>query len=351
MNKFTKSFFFAITIFLLSGCIPLIYTTIDVDIYEPPEYNAEKKYQTVGIVYNNIMELPNSRALRFMESSPDSLHTEQFMHNPVADYHFCFVHDYLANSEYFDKIIVLPYRRDSISATDLVGYISLAEIEQYKSDYPEMDLLLALNFYHTRSDKDYLAAYNLSKMNLYTSTIWQIVDLSFDYPAYFRMKTDTLTWEAAAYSRKEANSLMPDNETAMLEGAEESAIAFGKYLTPHWEMVSRLLYISGNYELKNAHQLAMDNKWDEAVELWKKHVDNGNSVIAAKVTYNLAVASEVAGNIPAAMEWLGKSIQKKINDYQAAFEHKMNIFEYTNILEQRYEHQEKLDKMILPDDF
>lgn len=353
MSKFTKGIAITIICLLFFSCIPLRYTTIDLDVYEPPGFNLKNDYKNIGIMYKNPVMLDDSLSRIFMNLFPDSLHTERFKHNAVADYYLRVLCDFFENSGYYNEIIMLPDTPADMPANiDSIEFkIHTEEIVKYKSEYPEMDLLLFLDFFNSKGALNFSKYFELFNMYIYTSTIWQINDFLFDSLSYFKPGVDTLVWRGNARSQKQAATLLPSDEMMMLEGAEESAVAFGKYMTPHWETVSRMLYISGNYELKQAQELIRQNRWDEAAEMWEKYADNKNPVIAAKATYNLAVACEMSGDIPAALDWLTESYQKPIRDKQTAFEHKINVVDYINVLAKRKLEMDKLDGMNLTDGF
>lgn len=354
MNGFAKGIILAITSLLFFSCTSLQYTTIDLDVYEPPEFNLKNDYKNIGIAYKNQVMLDDSTQQIFMNLFPDSLHTERFKHHAIADYYLRVLYDFIENSGYYNTIILLPDGHTDLSSTStdsIVFNSHVNDIARYKQEYPEMDLLLFLDLFNLNGTLDFIKDFEFFEMHVYTSTIWQINDFSSDSLSYFMPNIDTLTWSGNARSLKEVVSMLPSDEMVILESAEESAIAFGKYMTPHWETVTRMLYVTKNYELKSAYKLALQNRWEEAAQLWEKHAENENPIIAAKATYNLAVACEIAGDISAAINWLTESYQKPISAMQTAFEHKANVARYVNVLAKRKLEIEKLDRMNLRNDF
>ncbi|MCL1822027.1 MAG: tetratricopeptide repeat protein [Prolixibacteraceae bacterium] len=348
MSKLQKGLLYLAVSLFLSGCIPLQYTSVDIDVYEPPEFMAGKEYKKIAIIYKNPTELEDSLKREFMNIIPDSFHTQRFMQNAVADRHILVLTDFLASTGYFDTIVSLPDAPSMISDIDTIVFkIELSEISRYKSEFPDLDLLLSLELFFTQRELIFIDDIQYFEMWIFTSTVWKLCDLSMDSVCFFRPKIDTLIWQGSAKTSKGIKQLV-NMEMSILEGAEESAVALGKYVAPHWETVSRLLYVSQNYELKKAQQFVKVNQWKEAAEIWEQFANSKNPKIAAKASYNLAVASEIDGNIPAARDWLLHSHQILINDKDIYFEHITNVVNYLNVLSKRETEIEKLDKMNLP---
>lgn len=352
MNKFTEGIIIALAGLLFSGCVSLRQTTVELDIYEPPGFPVTQAYKNVGIVYRNHMALDDSLTQSFAELFPESRHTERFRHHAVADFYIRMLYNYLTDTEYYDKITLLPDSRGQISDTSQIELmLHLEEIAQYKSEYPDMDLLLFLDFFETEHYFSPPSSSCISLVWVNTSNVWQICDLASDIPSYFKINNDKIAWQVGACNIQKAISKLPAKETAILDGAEEAAAAFVLYLTPHWDTVSRVIYVFRNSELKNAHKLAKENRWNEAAKLWEKQTENKNRTIAAKAAYNMALASEIAGDMPAALDWLEKSEKAKIFDYQGDMQHKANVAEYIRVLQKRKEAVEKLDRLDPPNDF
>ena len=67
-------------------------------------------------------------------------------------------------------------------------------------------------------------------------------------------------------------------------------------------------------------------KWDEAGDLWKKETENPKMKIAGRAAYNMAIISEINGDLDSALGWA----QKSYEDYN----NKLGI-RYVRILENR----------------
>jgi hypothetical protein len=53
------------------------------------------------------------------------------------------------------------------------------------------------------------------------------------------------------------------------------------------------------------------NKWDKAYAIWKNYSSEPSNSLRSKIEYNLALATEMTGDIDGAIEWAGKSLKSK----------------------------------------
>lgn len=97
-------------------------------------------------------------------------------------------------------------------------------------------------------------------------------------------------------------------------------------LIPYRSRVYRSYYVKGSNNFKMARRKAEMGKWDDAGELWKKETSNSKSKIAGRASYNMAIISEINGDLNAAIQWASKSYE----DYR-----NKNGRDYVNILKNR----------------
>lgn len=97
-------------------------------------------------------------------------------------------------------------------------------------------------------------------------------------------------------------------------------------LIPYRSRVYRSYYVKGTDNFKIARRKAEMGKWDEAGELWNKEISNSKSKIAGRASYNMAIISEINGDIEGAIQWAQKSYENYNNK---------NGRDYVRILEGR----------------
>ncbi len=95
------------------------------------------------------------------------------------------------------------------------------------------------------------------------------------------------------------------------ENVMQSSSAIGrKYawrLMPYNIRVRREYYVRGTEQFKVARRRAQTRNWDGAAELWSSEVSNSKFKIAGRAHYNMAIISEINGDLDAAIDWASKS--------------------------------------------
>jgi hypothetical protein len=89
----------------------------------------------------------------------------------------------------------------------------------------------------------------------------------------------------------------------------ESGLRTAKRLAPWWDICDRNYFRLGPSAFAKGANDLKQGKWKEAAEIYRPYTGSKNKMIAAKACFNMAVTSEMANNIPAALEWLAKSKQ------------------------------------------
>lgn len=97
---------------------------------------------------------------------------------------------------------------------------------------------------------------------------------------------------------------------------------------PRWKQEERTLYIYGSDSLVEAGEYIVAEDWDGAIDIWYGLAEHKNAAIAKKAMYNLALASEIAGDINLAIEWTTKCYEQY---------HFKPALAYSEILEKRKE--------------
>ena len=167
---------------------------------------------------------------------------------------------------------------------------------------------------------------------VYIYSSWNIYDLKNLALTFAYQNIDTINWIEPAYNLREAKRVLPPRKDAIFNAADVAGTQFGEYISPHWVDVDRMYYQSGHSELKKTDKMVAENRWLDAVEIWKKNTTNRNKKIAAKSMFNLALACEMQGEIDAAMDWAVKSYYVLVNKNEV---HRFNTQQYINILSQR----------------
>ena len=97
-------------------------------------------------------------------------------------------------------------------------------------------------------------------------------------------------------------------------------------LLPYKMRVTRDYFVKGSDNFKIAKRKAQIGLWDEAGELWKKETSNRSVKVAGRATYNMAIISEINGDVDTAIQWA----QKAWGDYNVKLAR-----DYVRLLENR----------------
>ncbi len=113
---------------------------------------------------------------------------------------------------------------------------------------------------------------------------------------------------------------------AVLEVGNMAGHGYAMRILPFRLRVMRDYFVKGSDNFKIAKRKAQVGQWDEAGKLWKKETDNPKMKVAGRAVYNMAIISEINGDVDGALQWA----QKAWGDYNIR-----EALEYVRILENR----------------
>ena len=129
--------------------------------------------------------------------------------------------------------------------------------------------------------------------------------------------------------------------TLVLQGANiverrayETGYEYGRMIVPYTNFEKRDIYHSGSKNLRAASNLARANNWTAAENMWRTG-ETGKRREAYRSAYNLAVASEMSGNLQQAMQFAEKAFSMKP---------KSRIAQYMRVLTIRMDEQPRLER-------
>jgi len=91
--------------------------------------------------------------------------------------------------------------------------------------------------------------------------------------------------------------LIPKKEAAIPIAGGVVGVNYSKHIQPSWILVNRDIMVDDHKEFKEAAQFAMKNDWESASAIWQKYADSKNKQKKIISLYNLAIASEINGDI------------------------------------------------------
>ena len=174
-------------------------------------------------------------------------------------------------------------------------------------------------------------------MDIDVVTGWRFYDAQKRIIADSYEWTDHQGYTGQGPSEKEAVKKLPGKRDAIMRTGTHAGNSYGVRISPQWVNVTRMYFTSGNDQFKKAARLARVKDWNGAAEIWKKEAYGADKKLAGRACYNMALASEVNGNLDAAAEWANKSYKEHGNKKAPA---------YIAILYHRIEDQKRLDRQM-----
>ena len=165
---------------------------------------------------------------------------------------------------------------------------------------------------------------------------WRIYDNSKQIIIDENKFTEYKEFSAFGSSNKDAESKLPYRGVALKQSGDFAGFQYGKRISPIWIQARRVFYSGKEDQFKKASKNVKANQWDNAIEIWQGMVNQNDKTIAAKASYNMALASEIKGFLDAAIDWAKKA--KALGDKKAN--------SYISILNKRKQDQVKLNKQL-----
>ncbi|HVS96805.1 MAG TPA: DUF6340 family protein [Puia sp.] len=129
-----------------------------------------------------------------------------------------------------------------------------------------------------------------------------------------------------------SNSLLVRKEAVNKAGIDAGQ-EYGLRIVPYSVRVSRWYYVRGNSSFIVARRMAQSGDWDDAAKLWQQQTESHSRKVAGRACYNMAIISEINGDLNAALDWSKKAYEMYNNRLALS---------YTNILRDRQNNNEVL---------
>ena len=149
--------------------------------------------------------------------------------------------------------------------------------------------------------------------------------------------SDEMRWSESADSEQDVLARLPSKRGAINESGYYSGSRYAIRISPAWFTESRSYFRKATDEFKVASKYVKQERWNDAIQIWKKYTQDPDAKIAGKACYNMALASEVDGNLPLALEWARRAWQ------QHGLKKARN---YIELIEMRIRQQEKLEQQM-----
>ena len=171
-----------------------------------------------------------------------------------------------------------------------------------------------------------------AKLTISIESGWRIYDVNKKQIIDENKFIDVKDFSAWGNSFEEAKLNLPSERRVIKELGLLAGEEYGFRISPKWIKVNRTYYIGKSEDLKLAKSYVKKGDWDAAIDIWKDLVDSPDKKIAGRSAYNMAIATEIRGELDIAIEWADKA--GKLGEKKA--------YSYINILQSRKMDEQKI---------
>jgi hypothetical protein len=229
----------------------------------------------------------------------------------------------LKKNNRFDEVNLLT---GTDLSTDVPGLfpspLSWDTVEKYCNEN-NADALFSLELFDTHSKIDYSINKTTAKtpfgkiplveqqanMRTVVKAGWRIYDVRekniLDEAAVSR----NIIYHGRGINPLLAAQALIERKEAVKEVGNIAGHAYAFSIIPLWTRVTRDYYVKGNSNFKMATRKARTGNWDGAAQLWQAETNNPKTKIAGRACYNMAIISEINGDLDSAIDWAQKSYE------------------------------------------
>jgi hypothetical protein len=110
-----------------------------------------------------------------------------------------------------------------------------------------------------------------------------------------------------------AASAMMTRKEEVVKAGNQAGEAYAYRIMPYSVRVSRFYYVRGSSNFSVATRMARTGNWDGAAKLWQQETTNASRKVAGRACYNMAIISEINGDLPGAISWAQKAYEMYSN--------------------------------------
>lgn len=328
-------------ILILNSCVS--YKEFSVEVFKPAELSIPANTKNIVLVSRNL-KYKNDTLQNYYQRNRQLIRDKINLNIDSLAVSTCLdtVASRLTNQGHFEQVQVLPVTTFSkIRVSD----IKPAKAEWYKSvaEKSGADVLVLLDmfscFYSTN------AAESSPEARVVTSNIWSVYNAKNQQIIDRFSQIDTLYWNQLDENGNYQKVKIPDKKNAVMLAAGVIGMNYSKHILPAWTQVKRTYLSCNDPNFQKAMKFAQDNQWEQASRIWSGFVEGKSNLKKASAFYNLAVTSEMDGDIDKAIEFTDKaakastglflgSVNEQVRRYSVVLYQRKNEI---NKLNQQYE--------------
>jgi len=320
-----KIFLFCLVALTAVSC-KSYFTALTIETPRPAKEELSSDIQSITLMNRSIdnqfkMFIEDSLQMHFYRNGYQL--SEVVLDSLAADTTIRALAEMLFESGRYDVVVPVDRNIERTLAYDLIPERLSPLLVSRLCDQYNTDALMVMEQFSTKVMTDY----SEDKYAGETYSMYASLDLKYD--ALFRIYkpgskvleiqlSDTIYWESADSNQLRMLSKLPSIKQALINGGIKIALDVDGKISPSWVSEKRGYYL---FDMKNdsGQQLLNENKTEEASAYWMKKAQSTNSKIKSRAEYNLALASELLGNIDQAIEWGLKS-------YNTRYEYRTELY-------------------------
>lgn len=323
---------------LITSCVS--FEKFSIEVYKPSELNFTSDIKKVALVSRNLKytndtlqnyQVRNRRLIRDkIRYNVDSIAIKTCLDSLAGR---------ISVQNQFDTVFVLPVNTFPVMR---VKEIRPAKMEWYKtvSEKTGADALILLDmfscFYTLTTDNSTPVA------EVVTSNIWSVYQAREQKITDRFTQVDTLYWDETDENGHYKKLRIPDKKNAILLASGVIGENYSKHIFPAWAKVERNFMLIGDQAFKKAVTLAQGSNWTEASDIWQDFSQSNNKIRKTVALYNLALASEMNGDVDQALNYAGKAADASSGIFMSALNEAVR--KYSVVLYQRKNEINKLKK-------
>lgn len=165
-------------------------------------------------------------------------------------------------------------------------------------------------------------------------TGWRIYDPKLNTINDEVYLNNSFTFTAGVLNAPQAVAALMGRKELIKQNADQLGRNYSTRILPYWQQVTRYYYVKGSPSFRVGMRKARTGNWKEAGELWKGETQNHKPKVAGRACYNMAIISEINGELDEAVRWA----QRSYEDYNNRL-----ALSYLNILRNRQTSEQILE--------
>ncbi len=341
LNRFIV---FIIGFVLFSACTT--YKSMNIDVLIPAKHSIQPEIKSVVIVDNSVpyrgKDVHKVRTLT-EKFSVDSIWYDEFSKTTLS-----VLNEELTYRQFFDTVY---WHQEPLKTERNIKNRALSwpQVDTICKKY-NADAVVSLEQYAYHTDID-VSHYDIGLLYGYLNAssiiLWRVYDNYKEEVVLQDAQIDTISWDAIDESIRGIGQKLPGIKESIKDLSAYMGAEATNLMAPRWETQKRGFYTSGKYQFTQAGEFVRQEKWGEAIKMWKYIYDNSKKMTKVRACYNLALAAEIYGDYKSSLYWLGEGIKEfeEVNEDWYAMD-KARLLSYMKMIGERVKQMKALKEQV-----